>query len=332
MTAAAQSQPQGLWHRHPWIAYLAVFMGVAGHASSEFVAKVISNETAIAGPEVSVWRFVLGGFGLVVLALLTPSQRDLVKPIRENGHRILPLALLGVTGAYLLFHWSLDYATVAQVATLITTAPIFVGLINARVNGQPLSTAKIVGGLGALVGVALLVTDGVLARLTGDPASIIGVLLTLASAVLLSLYLVFIKPYIARYGAMRISAVTMFPGGVVLWVLVGLAWGDWVVPTALPAYGTEATASVLVLAFYNTTLTQFLWVGGLAAVPDLTRGMYLFFLKPAVGALLALLVLGTVPTGLQVLAIVVITACVGVEAFWDRIGRGLLPHRAGARR
>ena len=102
MTAAAQSQPQGLWHRHPWIAYLAVFLGVAGHASSEFVAKVISNETAIAGPEVSVWRFVLGGFGLVVLALLTPGQRDLVKPIRENGHRILPLALLGVTGAYLL--------------------------------------------------------------------------------------------------------------------------------------------------------------------------------------------------------------------------------------
>ncbi len=317
---AAQDRP-ALWHRHAWIAYAAVFLGVLGHASSEFVAKLVTASAPIAGPEVSVWRFLLGGAGLVVLALLIPGQRDLIAPLKREGHKLLPLSLLGVSVTYLLFHWALDYATVAQVATLITTAPIFVGLINARVNGQRLSAPKIVGGLGALAGVALLVTDGVLARLTGDTASLIGVLLTLASALLLSVYLVFIKPYIARYGAMRIAAVTMFPGGVALWFLVGVAWGDWVVPTALPGYGAEAMASVLVLALYNTTLTQFLWVGGLAAVPDLTRGMYLFFLKPALAALLALALLGTVPTGLQVLAIAVITGCVGLEAFWDRIAR-----------
>ena len=35
-------------------AYPAVFIGVCGHASSEFFAKL----TAVAGPEVSVWRYV----------------------------------------------------------------------------------------------------------------------------------------------------------------------------------------------------------------------------------------------------------------------------------
>jgi threonine/homoserine efflux transporter RhtA len=54
-------------------------------------------------------------------------------------------------------------------------------------------------------------------------------------------------------------------------------------------------------------------------VPDITRGMYLFFLKPAVAALLALIFLGTVPTTWQVLAIVVITACVFLEAICDKI-------------
>jgi len=53
-------RPTALWHRYPWLAYLAVFIGVCGHASSEFVAKLISNNSDIAGPEVSVWRFVLG--------------------------------------------------------------------------------------------------------------------------------------------------------------------------------------------------------------------------------------------------------------------------------
>jgi drug/metabolite transporter (DMT)-like permease len=311
--------PKGLWHRHAWIAYLAIFLGVAGHASSEFVAKVISNETAIAGPEVSVWRFVLGGFGLVVLALLTPGQRDLVKPVREAGHKILPMALIGVTLAYLCFHWSLDYATVPQVATMVTTAPIFVGVLNLIINKQRLSGAKIVSGVGALIGVALLVTDGVLARLAGDASSLWGVLLAMGCAAFISVYLVLIKPYMSRYGVMRMAAVTMFPGGLALWLLVGIAWGDWVDVFSLFNLGQTAVVAILVLALYNTTLTQFLWVGGLAAAPDITRGMYLFFLKPAVAALLALAFLGTVPTGWQILAIAVITVCVGLEASWDKV-------------
>ena len=329
-TAGEGAAKAGLWHRHGWIAYAAVLFGVAGHASSEFVAKLVTAVAPIAGPEVSVWRFLIGGLALVLLALCLPGQRDLLEPIKRDGLRLLPLSLLGVTATYLLFHWALDYATVAQVATLITTAPIFVGVINAKVNRERLSWGKIVGGLGAFAGVALLVTDGVLARLTGDVQSLIGVLLTLASAVLLSGYLVFIKPFTAKYGAIRVSAVTMFPGGVALWIVVGLAWGDWVVPGALPGYGADAVAAVLVLAIYNTTLTQFLWIGGLAAVPDLTRGMYLFFLKPALAALIALAFLGEVPTWLQVLAIAVITGCVGLEALWDKAARRLTAGRTVA--
>jgi drug/metabolite transporter (DMT)-like permease len=122
----------------------------------------------------------------------------------------------------------------------------------------------------------------------------------------------------------------MFPGGIALWVVVGLAWGDWVTPGALPRYGGDAVAAVLVLAIYNTTLTQFLWIGGLAAVPDLTRGMYLFFLKPALAALIALAFLGEVPTWLQGLAIAVITGCVGLEAVWDKMVRRIAAGRAAA--
>ncbi len=52
-----------LWHRYSWIAYAAVFIGVIGHASSEFVSVL----TGLAGPEASVWRFTLGATVLVEL-------------------------------------------------------------------------------------------------------------------------------------------------------------------------------------------------------------------------------------------------------------------------
>ena len=48
-----------------WLAYLAAFAGVVGHASSEFFVKL----SGLQGAEISVWRFMLGGAALVVVAL-----------------------------------------------------------------------------------------------------------------------------------------------------------------------------------------------------------------------------------------------------------------------
>ncbi|MBW2486001.1 MAG: EamA family transporter, partial [Deltaproteobacteria bacterium] len=61
--------------------------------------------------------------------------------------------------------------------------------------------------------------------------------------------------------------------------------------------------------------------GGLAAVPDITRGSYLFFLKPVIAACLAVIFLRQGLTAWQVLAIFVICASVAVEASWGWIRR-----------
>ena len=47
----------GIWHKYSWLAYLAVFLGVCGHASSEFFSVV----TGLNRPELSVWSFLMGG-------------------------------------------------------------------------------------------------------------------------------------------------------------------------------------------------------------------------------------------------------------------------------
>ncbi len=305
---------KSLWHRYSWVAYLAVFVGVMGHASSEFVAKLISNNSTINGPEVSVWRFFLGGLGLVCAALLIPSSRDLVTPLKKHGGALLLFSVFGVAAAYLFFHWSLDYATVPQVATVVTTAPIFVGLINLVANKIPLGIAKIISGAGAILGVAFLVTGGALQALAGDTSNLIGIFMAIMCALLMSVYLVLIKPYIAEFGALRITAITMFIGGTVLWLGVGLLFGRWVNFTSFGDLAVPAMVGIVVLVLYNTTLTQWLWIGGLAAVPDITRGTYLFFLKPVMAAFLSVMFLGT-PLGIwQILAIIVICSAVAVEA------------------
>ncbi|MGW8300623.1 MAG: DMT family transporter [Desulfobacterales bacterium] len=306
-----------IWHKYSWIAYLAVFLGVCGHASSEFFSVL----SGLKGPELSVWRFLLGGFGLIVLALIFPNSRNLLEPFREDGLRMIWLSVIGVSLGYLLFHWSLDFATVPQVATMVTTIPIFVGLINLWVNKQPFSGAKITSGICAMLGVALLLTDGYLAKLAGSAESLIGILMALGCAAVFAVYTVMVRPIIGRYGALRITAITMMIAAIGLWIIVGLFWKIWVNPATLFSRQPGPLASLLTLAFYNTTITQFLWIGGLAAVPDITRGSYLFFLKPVIAACLAVLILSQTLTTWQVLAIIVICASVAVEVSWRWLRR-----------
>ena len=305
-------------------AYIAVFIAVFGHASSEFFAVL----TGVSGPEASVWRFLVGGTGLVLWALSRADSRDLLTPLREEGWPLVGLTFIGVTVPYLAFHWSLDYASVIQVATMVTTIPIWVGLTNLWINKQPFTMPKIVTGGVALFAIALLLTDGYLGALEGDSRALFGMILIAVCAAFGSAYAVIIKPVVARHGALRIMALTMMMGGIGLWILVGAAFGAWVDPTTL--FGLPAGAAtmgvnpgwwILVLGLWNTTITQLLWFGGLAAAPDITRASYLFFLKPVIAAVLAIFVLSQQPTMLQSLAILAVTSSVFVEMFWTRIER-----------
>lgn len=318
----------------PRFAYLAVFLGVCGHASSEFVAVL----SGLSGPEASVWRYLLGGGGLVLWALAIPASRDLWTPLREEGWWFVLISLVGVSLTYLAFHWALDFATVIQVATVVTTIPMWVGAANWVINGQPMSAVKIVTGLIALCGVALLVTDGALDQLTGGGDALWGVLLAVSCAAFGSIYSVLVKPMIGRHGALRITAVSLMIGGVGLWLAVGAFWSIWVDPLTL--FDGEATREtlgvnpgwwILALAIWNTTITQVLWFGGLAAAPDITRASYLFFLKPVIAAALALLILAQPITVLQALAIIVVTGSVFVEILWARqLGRAASRRAASA--
>lgn len=299
----------------PRWAYLAVFIGVCGHASSEF----FSVRSGVSGPEVSVWRYTIGAAGLLLWCLARQETRDIWTPLRAEWRSFVPLALIGVSGAYLAFHWSLDFASVIQVATIVTTMPIFVGLINLAVNKEPISVVKIITGIMAVAGVALLLTDGYLESLTGDADTIFGVLLAVTCAALGSGYAVLAKPYMKRHGGMKITTLALVIGAIGLYVVVGLGWGVWVNPAEITEMPWPAARALLILAIFNTTITQVLWFGGLAAAPDITRASYLFFLKPVIAALLAIFILAQEPTLLQGLAILVVTGSVFVEMFWRRL-------------
>ncbi|MGF1640206.1 MAG: DMT family transporter [Rhodospirillales bacterium] len=310
------------------LAYVVVLAGVCGHASSEFFAVL----SGVAGPETSVWRYLIGSAGLLIAALAMRSTRDLITPLRENGVRLVWLSLVGVSLAYLAFHWSLDFATIVQVGTLVTTIPIFVGLANLIINRVAFTVPKLISGACALAGIALLVTDGYLGRLAGREDALVGIGLAVACAALVAVYTVMVRPLINQYGAIRITTISMTIGAAGLWIIVGLAWNVWVDPFTLFDRPAGERWSLLTLGVWNTTITQLLWLGGLAAVPDITRGSYLFFLKPVITALLALMFLTQPITAIQVVAIIVVCSSVLGELLWPRLTAGRSSNPTGSGR
>lgn len=295
-----------------WVAYLLCFIGVCGHASSEFVAKLANTP----GPEFSVWRFMIGGACLMLLTQFWPGARDVVTPLRRDGLKIALLSCFGMALGQLIFHWALDFTSVVQVATIVTAIPIFFVIIDRVVNRTPMTRPKLVSGFGAFIAVVLLMTNGAGLSASGD--DLIGTALALACAALGALYLVLAKPLVGAYGPVRMTAYTFAIGFFFLWTVVGVFWGVWVNPLSLADKTETQVAGILTIGIWNTAIGMAVWLAGMAAAPDPQRANYLFFLKPVIAAFLAVAILGDALTWLQGLAIFAICSCVALEFVWTR--------------
>ena len=296
-------------------AYLAAFLGVFGHATSEF----FSVYSGLKGPEVSVWRFTIGGAALLVVALFQKESRNLLQPILEKPLKVIPLAVFGMSMAQLVFHWSLDFASVVQVATIVTTMPILVVVVERIINKTTISAPKVVSGIGAFIGVMLLLTDGYLDQLELGGSSLIGMALALCCAAVGALYLVLARPLIQEYGAVRMTALTFIIGAFALWITVHLVWEISVNPLTLFDRPPQAYGSILALGIWNTCIGFILWLWGISNAPDISRANYLFFLKPVIAALLAWIILNNTISGLQILAILMVTGFVTLELSYNTL-------------
>ena len=74
-----------------------------------------------------------------------------MQPVFKKPFLVISLAVLGMSKAQLVFHWSLDFASEDQVATIITTMPILVVVVDRIINKSPVSAQKMVSGIGAFV-------------------------------------------------------------------------------------------------------------------------------------------------------------------------------------
>lgn len=229
-------------------------------------------------------RFLVGSALLagyaVAARMALPAARD------------LPAVLFGGFTGFTVYHVGLSYGEVTvesgSASLLIASVPVFTALLAVAFLGERLGTLGWIGTAVSFVGVALI-SLGESGGLGLDP----GAAPILLAAVAESVFFVFQKPYLKKYGSLRFTVYSIWGGTLFMLVfLPGL--GDAVLDASL-----AATLSVVYLGVFPTVVAYIALAYAFARLPAANAVSFLY-LVPALAFLVAWVWLGEVPTMLAV--------------------------------
>jgi len=259
---------------------LSLLGGVGLFSTVEIASKII-------GPRVdpivlTFIRFFVTGLLLILISL--PILRYKAEPFSRRDYGIFFLnGLIGITLALSLFHTAilvLDKA--ASAAVIFCINPVFVVVLARYINLEPWSGRKWIGVCLGVAGVFCFAYEsGIFSW-----HSLSGLSLMVLSAFLFALSTCISRRVVARYGALVLMGFSSLSGSLILLPLAlirmemdGLAG---IIGAALP---------ILYITLFGTSLAYFLYYFGLLNT-SAQRGAMIFFLKPVLATVLAVLILG----------------------------------------
>ncbi len=246
---------------------------------SAFVAVGLALEDLSPG-HLALARYLVAA---LVLLVLTSPKRASRPPVRD----LLRFAFAGAVGIslYNLALNSGQESVSPGVASLIVnTVPIWTSLFSIALFGERLTARHWVGTLLAFSGVSILgLQQG------GSSGFESGALLILGAALAQAIYFVSVKPLLARYRPVEVTAWTVWFGCLFLTPFLG-GLGE-----SLQRSSPTTLAALLFLGVGPAALAYLAWAHVLAELPAGTASNVLF-LVPVVAMCLGWLVLEDVPS------------------------------------
>jgi drug/metabolite transporter (DMT)-like permease len=241
-----------------------------------------------------------------LLYVVLRSRGPLPLPARGDLPRLLALGLLGNLLYQMFFIFGLDRTRAGNASLLLASTPIITALLSAALGHERVRPRVWLGVVATFGGILLVVLGGRSQLATGR-STLAGDLLMFAASIAWAFYTVGSRPLVARYGAVPVTAWTLWIGAAGL-VVAGVAETlrtDW------HSISLLTWSAVIYAGVLSIGVAYIIWYYGVELLGNTRTSVY-SNVVPVIALTVAWVWLGEVPTGAQLLGTVVILSGVTV--------------------
>lgn len=291
------------------LAFLAAIAASAIYAVNHTIAKGLMP--AVIEPYGFILLRVSGAAVLFwIISLFYPSE----KIARNDWFRILACAIFGMAINMLMFFKGLSLSTPINSSVVITLVPVLLLVLSAFFLKEKITLLKSIGiGLG-LIGALILVLFGEKIQ-TNAPNIPLGNLLFIVNATSYSVYLIIVKPLVAKYSSITLMK-WFFLFALIINIPIGLSEFSAVSWTQLSFDHIWKLAFVVV---GTTFLTYLFNIYALKQLRPSTIGAFIY-LQPILASLFAIFMGADTLTALSIIAAILIFTGVYLSTRKPKIG------------
>jgi len=232
-------------------------------------------------------RFTVAFPVMVLITLLTGSNRGEKFRFKEDFVSFSILALTGVTLLYMFQFYSLRYTTASTGSILINTTVIFMAILSAAFLKEKLNASKIAGILVAFFGLFIIVSNLRLDIFNLNPQELLGDGLMIASAIIWAIYSIYSKKILQSHSPI-IATTIVFGLGALYLAPFTLVESPSLTVMRVTWLGC---ISILYLALVCSSFAYVAWNRALSKVETVKAGMFLYLI-PIITTILSHFFLG----------------------------------------
>lgn len=282
-------------------AHAALLFMVVIWAVNFSVAKVALEE--LSPLAFNALRFPLAA---ALLYLIMRSRGPVPMPARAELPSVLALGLLGNMMYQMCFIFGLDRTRAGNASLLLASTPIMTALLSAALGHERVRPRVWLGVVGTFGGILLVVLGG-RGVVEAGRATLVGDLIMFGASIAWAFYTVGSRPFVDRYGALPVTAWTLWIGTTGL-VLAG--FGD-ILRISWERVSPLTWVAVVYAGVLSIGVAYIIWYYGVEKLGN-TRTSTYSNLTPVIALLVAWMWLGEVPTAAQIAGMVVILSGVSV--------------------
>lgn len=252
-------------------------------------------------------RFVLGAALMFIIAGVRREQ--LLGLLKRNAGVYLLFGAVGITGFNLFFFYALRSTSANSAALIMATNPLLTALLAVAFLGERLTSRHLVALPVALIGVAVVISQGNMNKLESLNFAH-GDLLMLAANLCWAAYNVLVRRYMPQGSPIANTSWVMAAGAI---LLASVALGS---DAHMSELDGKASLAMAVMVVGGTVLAYLFWGIGIARLGAARTAIFINLVP--VFAMLVGGVLGTLPTTAQLAGGLLVLGGVSISMFPSR--------------